>query len=529
MTNGTGFVRLSQAFKIEFASQLLEYATELDDLELAIDITLHHLRNDHHQLLELDRGEGSRLPSNEICDSLDFSRDKFALRGSRRILSVVTTAFSGSEKGQPVKLTEKNIFGMQDRLHVPGSSTSPENNDKLFAILEANTTIGLLRGLQSFTQLVYELPRNRVRRDALFIPQVPLLIEDCPAFPHRAFMLDTSRHFFPVAGESLILAFSSIYFTNARRNELRKAECVSLVASHPKLYKKAAYSQEETYSRSDVLHIQEYANARGISVLLEIDVPGHTASVAKVYPEHVACLDKDHNWPRYSAEPPTGQLRLDHEATQFASEVLESIAQLINGPFLSTGGDEVNQRCYLEDQRTLEEMKRRGNASLDALLSDFVNTVHDRLRVNGKTPVMLLNHELSLGKEVVVTVWISSANVRAVADRGHRIIHAASEYLYLDCGAGGWIGNLPGGSNSWCDPFKSWQKVYSFDPFANVTESQKTLILGGEALLWTEQVDPTNLDSMAWPRAAAAAEVFWTGDSKSRSSKEALPRLHDWR
>lgn len=75
-------------------------------------------------------------------------------------------------------------------------------------------------------------------------------------------------------------------------------------------------------------------------------------------------------------------------------------------------------------------------------------------------------------------------------------------------------------------------QAYSFDPFANLTESQKSLVLGGEQLLWTEQSGPENVDSIVWPRAAASAELFWTGGTLADGSldvSEALGRLHDVR
>lgn len=105
-------------------------------------------------------------------------------------------------------------------------------------------------------------------------------------------------------------------------------------------------------------------------------------------------------------------------------------------------------------------------------------------------------------------------------------MHAASDYFYLDCGGGGWVGANPNG-NSWCDPFKTWQKAYSFDPQAGVAPADAHLVLGGQQLLWTEQSSPTNLDSIVWPRAAASAEVFWTGAATRLSGGEALPRLHE--
>ena len=82
--------------------------------------------------------------------------------------------------------------------------------------------------------------------------------------------------------------------------------------------------------------------------------------------------------------------------------------------------------------------------------------------------------------------------------------------------------------SAWCEPFKTWQNAYTFDPLANLTSSQTSLVLGGQQLLWTEQSGPENVDSIVWPRAAASAEVFWTGASRP-GVEEALARLHDVR
>ncbi|KIM78410.1 glycoside hydrolase family 20 protein [Piloderma croceum F 1598] len=145
---------------------------------------------------------------------------------------------------------------------------------------------------------------------------------------------------------------------------------------------------------------------------------------------------------------------------------------------------------------------------------------------------MVLEHNVTLRNDTVVMVWISSANAAKVASKGFRIIHAPSDYFYLDCGGGDWLVADPIG-NSWCDPFKTWQKSYAFDPLAGLTDTETKLVLGGQQLLWTEQSSPENLDSIVWPRAASSAEVFWTGatlaDGSSRNASSALPRLHDMR
>ena len=106
--------------------------------------------------------------------------------------------------------------------------------------------------------------------------------------------------------------------------------------------------------------------------------------------------------------------------------------------------------------------------------------------------------------------------------------------------------------NSWCDPFKTWQKSYSFDPVANLTSDEAKLVLGGtptplslpipianpnphtgQHLLWTEQSGPANLDPVVWPRAATSAEIYWTGNTlpdgsvRAKAGASALPRLHE--
>jgi hexosaminidase len=95
--------------------------------------------------------------------------------------------------------------------------------------------------------------------------------------------------------------------------------------------------------------------------------------------------------------------------------------------------------------------------------------------------------------DTIVHTWLAPSDARKVLDKGYRVVHASAEYFYLDCGLGGWIGE-EGGGNSWCDPYKSWTRIHSsvasisvvrsvlmvrFDPFVNVTDSQRERVLGG--------------------------------------------------
>ncbi|ORY69311.1 glycoside hydrolase family 20 protein [Leucosporidium creatinivorum] len=519
LERGKDVIRLAEEFDITLkGSALLENAAYLGDLMDGVKRTHEYLINDNLQRLVVGRGESDRSLVNAAPELVGLNLVLADSEWSPIVLSVTEEAHK--------------LYEDQDEsytLNIPSNSTSA-NGGALLATLSANTTLGLIRGLQTFSQLVYTLPSGGYR----YIINTPISIRDAPAFSHRAFMLDTSRAWFPV--DDILRTLDAMSWAKLNVLHWHATDSQSwplFIPAFPELSQHGAYSSSQTYSRSDITFIREYAGSLGITILLEIDIPGHTASIGESHPEYIACRGKDDKWERFAVEPPTGQLKLGDPATQaFAEELVKSASDMMSSPYFSTGGDEINDACYEQDLTTTSALLN-GNATLDELLSTFVEGVHHRLRAAGKTSVvweeMALNRNIKLANDTIVTVWISSANVRAVADKGHRIIHAASDYFYLDCGAGGWVGKR-GGSNSWCDPFKSWQKIYSFDPFASLDELQHSQVLGGEALLWTEQAGPENLDSIAWPRAAAAAEVFWSRSSGgARNATEALPRLHDWR
>jgi len=300
------------------------------------------------------------------------------------------------------------------------------------------------------------------------------------------------------------------------------------VPEFPLISANGAYGPTFVYSTADVQNIISYAAARGIDVLPEVDTPGHTAIISDSYPEHVACPQAT-PWATYANEPPAGQLRFaSADTTNFTASLLSSISSRFPGKYFSTGGDEINTECYAVDEPTQQALNAT-NQTVEQALNTFTEVTHGVLQAAGKTTVvweeMVLDFTLpALSNDTIVMVWISSEDAAAVASLGFRIVQAPSNYFYLDCGGGGWVGDFPAG-NSWCDPFKTWSNAYSFDPLANLTAEQATLVLGGEQLLWTEQSHASNLDPIVWPRAAASAEIFWSGAGGNVDT--ALPRLHD--
>lgn len=496
LSTGSTPLRLSSGFSISISG--VHNAPQ--DLTDTVQRTSNFLRNDKLQALVPDRGASSEK----------------AIKGAKELKSL-TVSYTG--KGTIKSISEEAIADVESRVE---SYTLTIPADGSSAVLKANSSLGLLRGLTTFGQLWYDW------QGTTYTLQAPFSITDAPAYPYRGFMLDTARNFFSVADIKRTLdAMSWVKLNTFHWHVVDSQSFPLVVPGFTELSAKGAYSSDQVYTTNDVKDIVQYAAARGIDVLPEIDTPGHTSVIAKAHPEHIACFEAS-PWAQFANEPPAGQLRLASAATtKFTAGLVKAAASLFPSKLFSTGGDELNQNCYTQDSATQNDLKQQGK-TLDQALDTFTQATHAALKSVGKRAVvwqeMVIDHPVTLANDTVVMVWISSADAATVAQKGFKFVHAASDYFYLDCGAGGWVGQNPLG-NSWCDPFKTWQKSYSFDPLANLTTEQSKLVLGGQHLLWTEQSGPSNLDPITWPRAASSAELFWSGAGGDVG--KALPRLHD--
>ncbi|KAJ2919216.1 hypothetical protein MD484_g1274, partial [Candolleomyces efflorescens] len=496
ITTGTIPLRLAPGFSISLAG----VRNPPKDLVSAVSRTQAHLKTDKLQALVPDRGASSRS----------------AVAGARSLRSL-RLVYNG--QGTPKTISEEAVAAIETRAEAY-TLTVPSDGSE--AVLTASSSLGLFRGLTTFGQLWYDLDGTT------YTLQAPISISDSPAYPYRGFMLDTARNYFPIADIKRTLdAMSWVKINTLHWHVVDSQSFPLVVPGFNVISEKGAYHPKAIYTPADVKEIVDYAAARGIDIIAEIDTPGHTSIIQHSFPEHIACFEAA-PWTQFANEPPAGQLRLASPATvNFTASLLSAASKLFPSKFFSTGGDEINANCYRQDPQTQQDLAAQGK-TLEQALDTFTQASHQALASVGKTPVvwqeMLLDHNVTLSKDTVIMVWISSQDVAAVAQQGHRLVHAASDFFYLDCGGGGWVGANTNG-NSWCDPFKTWQKSYSFNPVAGLTEDQKKLVLGGQHLLWTEQAGPSNLDSIVWPRAASAAELFWTGPGGN--ARTALPRLHD--
>ena len=389
--------------------------------------------------------------------------------------------------------------------------------------------LGGIRALSTFTQLFYKHSKHNI---GLYTPYAPLAVDDMPAFAHRGLNLDISRNI--IKPKDVMRTIEALAFNKFNRLHLHASDAQSWpleIPALPELASKGAYSEDQIWSVADLHEVQSFGSQRGVEVYLEIDMPGHTASVHAAYPDLIESYNRQ-PWPEFSAQPCAGQLKLHHPpVTDFITALLRDLLPR-TAPFSSLfhlGGDEVYANAY--DMSPSE---------LRPYLQSFIDHAFSVVRSHSLTPIVweehLLDFNMTLPSDTIVQVWRAGLNNNrsALADvvaRGHKALFGAHTHWYLDCGHGGWIDPDPQNPDSpvkspyldYCGPLKNWREVYSYDPLADIPKSQQHLVVGGEVHMWAEQTDGVSLDNDLWPRVSAAGEVLWRG--KGVVSEEVTRRL----
>ncbi|CAI9764645.1 unnamed protein product [Fraxinus pennsylvanica] len=415
------------------------------------------------------------------------------------------------------------------------------------AILTAQTVWGAMRGLETFSQLVYSSPSSVA---------CGLYISDVPLFMHRGIMLDTSRNYYGVKDLLRLVKAMSMNKLNVFHWHITDSHSFPIVLpSEPELAGKGAYGESMKYTAADVRNVVEFGMEYGVRVVPEIDMPAHTGSWAEAYPEIVTCANMFW-WPAESdplaAEPGTGQLNPLHPKTyQVVKNVVHDVVTMFPDQLYHAGADEVVPNCWKVDPSIQNFLSKNG--TLSQILEIFVKTTLPYITSLNRTVVywedVLLDAEINVSssllppENVILQTWNNGPNnTKKIVDSGYRVIVSSADFYYLDCGHGDFVGNNSqynqppgtpqGNGGSWCGPFKTWQTIYNYDITYGLNEAESKLVLGGEVALWSEQADSTVMDPRIWPRASAMAEALWSGNrdetGKSRYA-EATDRLNEWR
>jgi hexosaminidase len=420
------------------------------------------------------------------------------------------------------------------------------SNSQTIAIT-AQTPWGALHAFTTLQQLIISDGHG-----GLMIEQ-PVSISDAPLYPYRGIMIDSGRNFISLPKIYEQIDGMALSKLNVLHWHLDDAQSWPVQMQTYPMMTKDAYSAREQYAQSDIKNVIAYAQARGVRVIPEVDMPGHASSGWKqVDPSIVACANSwwsNDNWPLHTAvEPNPGQLEiLSPKTYQVVQNVYDELSGIFTDNFFHVGADELQTGCYNLSTLTTEWFAANASRTYDDLLQYWVDHAvpifqkpANRKLIMWEDIYLSTPHANSVPKDIILQTWNGGlTNIQALTSAGYDVIVSSSDWFYLDCGFGGWVSNDPrydvmsnpdaasglanfnygGNGGSWCAPYKTWQRIYDYDFTTNLTSTEAAHIIGATAPLWSEQVDDTVISGKMWPRAAALAELVWSGNRNPDGTK----------
>ncbi|KAF5300870.1 hypothetical protein FQR65_LT09032 [Abscondita terminalis] len=400
------------------------------------------------------------------------------------------------------------------------------------ATITAPTYFGGRHGLETLGQLiVYDDIREILR-----IPN-DVYITDEPLYTYRGILLDTARNYISVDTIKRTIDGISASKLNTFHWHITDSQSFPYVSeSNPKLSQLGAYTPRQVYTPEDIAGIMQYAQERGVRVLPEFDAPAHVGEGWQDT-NFIICFNSQ-PWGSYCVEPPCGQFDPTQAQLYDALEgIYKDMVKQFNPDIFHMGGDEVSLSCWNSSKPLQDWMKNRGwsldEAGYMKLWNLFQTQALERLdrQAGEKLQIIMWTSTLTKAEYIeeylpkdryIIQIWTDAKDqqISDLIDKGYKLILSNYDALYLDCGFGGWVTD---GSN-WCAPYKGWQAAYTNSPSSY--GGSKGQFLGGEAALWTEQVDDASVDNRIWPRAAAMAERLWSDPISSWRKAENRMLIH---
>jgi hexosaminidase len=367
------------------------------------------------------------------------------------------------------------------------------------AKIDAATPLGSMHGLQTFLQLVEVSP------DGFAAPSVA--IQDKPRFPWRGLMIDVSRHFIPLDVlkrnlDGLEAVKMNVFHWHLSENQGFRAESKKF----PRLH--TLGSDGLYYTQDEIRDLIAYARDRGIRVVPEFDMPGHSTAWFVGHPELASGpgpYEIERRWGVFDpAMDPTNE-----KTYKFLDDFIAEMTKLFPDHYFHIGGDEVNGKEWDANLKVQEFKKSHNLATNEALQAYFSERIQAIVTKHGKAVIGWDEVFIpGVPKDIVIQSWRGQESLARAAGEGYHGILSNGYYLDL-----GW----------------SAARHYAVDPMsgsaATLTPEQQQLILGGESCMWTEYVNAENIDSRIWPRNAAIAERLWSPQSVTEVASM-YARLH---
>lgn len=395
----------------------------------------------------------------------------------------------------------------------------------------ASTSAGFSHAVASLLQLMGE----GIWRDATALARVITIpacrIEDEPAFGWRGIMLDVARHFLPVREVLRIVDLLAMHKFNRLHFHLTDDQGWRIqISAYPRLTDVGAWRDRTQvgaadavapeirrphggfYTHDDIREIVAYAEARGIVVVPEIDLPGHSQAAIAAYPE-LGIPGPDRQQPQVEVYPRWGvsryPLNAEESTVSFFRTVLDEVLDLFPSEDIGLGGDEVPSGPWEADERSRELAAARGLSHPRELQFWFLDQLRQHIATRGRRMLAwdeVLEHDVT--PDVTVLGWRGDAGIGEALRRGVPVVACPDTQLYFDYRQSDHPGEpIPVGV------VVGLREVYAFEPVpAWATAEQAAFLRGAQANLWAEHLEDARArDYMLWPRACALAEVLWSG------------------
>jgi len=386
----------------------------------------------------------------------------------------------------------------------------------------AETYVGVFYGIQTLRQL-FQSADHDLQIGSITIPAVE--IEDSPRFVYRGMHLDVGRHFFPVEFVKKYIDLLAMYKMNTFHWHLTEDQGWRIeIKKYPRLTEVGAYRKETIlarnfdpyigdkkpyggfYTQDEIREVVAYAKSRYVTVIPEIEMPGHSVAALAAYPE-LACTPGP--FETATIWGVNENIYCPSEQTfAFLEDVLTEVMELFPSRYIHIGGDEAPKTRWEQSELAQEVMRREGLADEHELQSYFIRRIerfllqHDR-RLIGWDEIL----EGGLAPQATVMSWRGTVGGIEAAKQGHDVIMTPTSHVYLDYYQGD-----PEHEPLAIGGYTPLEKVYGFEPVPDeLSPEEAEHVLGAQGNVWTEYMKtPQYVEYMVFPRMLALAEVVWS-------------------
>lgn len=394
--------------------------------------------------------------------------------------------------------------------------------------IQASSAAGFFYGMQTLYQLLPHEVYGKKRADVLWaVPAISIM--DGPRFSWRGGHLDVGRHYMPLADVKKFIDLLALHKMNVFHWHLTDDQGWRIeIKKYPKLtsvggfrkdtmtnYSPAQFTGEPHggfYTQEEVREVVAYAAERYITVVPEIEMPGHAQAAIAAYPELG-------NFPDQQLEVFTkwgvneNVFNTEDSTIRFLQDVLDEVMALFPSPFIHIGGDECPKKQWKESPRVQAKMKELGIKDEHGMQSWFIGQMDKYLAAKGRRLIgwsEILEGGLAPGAALMV--WLGNDGALEAVGSGHDVVMAQTSHTYLDYYQGRDRNKEPKAIGGY---LPLWQ-VYRYDPILpQMSPEQAKHVMGAQFQIWTEYISNfKKVEYMAYPRASALAEVAWSPVSK---------------